>query len=357
MGKQNTGLHFEDFYLDQRLRHATPRTLTEGDVALYIALTGSRFPLQSADTAAQAVGLPRRPVDDLLAFHIAFGKTVPDVSLNAIANLGYADVRFLQPVYTGDTLSAESEVIGLKENANGKSGVVYVRSVASNQSGKAVFSWNRWVMVRKQNPEAPAPETYVPDLPVEVPVSELSIPEGLNGSGFDVALTGSPHLWDDYDLGERIDHRDGMTIDDSDHTLATKLYQNTARVHFDERMMSSTPHGRRLMYGGHVISICRALSFNGLANAITVAAINGGTHSNPSFGGDTLYAYSEILAKEALSRDDLGALRIRTVGVKNLDSQEVESPTYEENGRLRYHPNVVLDLDYTILMPRHRSEC
>jgi len=99
----------------------------EGDIALYLALTGSRHVIGSAAPVAHALGYPKRPLDDLLAFHLAFGKTVSDISLNAVANLGYADVRFLAPVYVGDTLAAESVVIGLKENSQGESGVVWVR--------------------------------------------------------------------------------------------------------------------------------------------------------------------------------------------------------------------------------------
>ena len=113
--KTNPGNFFEDFSLGQEIRHATPRTVTAGDVALYTGLYGSRFAVQSSDAFAQSIGLPRSPVDDLLVFHVVFGKTVPDISLNAVANLGYADCRFLAPVYPGDTLSSTSTVIGLKE--------------------------------------------------------------------------------------------------------------------------------------------------------------------------------------------------------------------------------------------------
>ena len=116
MTKTTPGNFFEDFHLGQTIRHATPRTVTTGDVAVYNALFGARFPLQSSDVFAYAVGYPRAPLDDLLVFHTVFGKTVPDISLNAVANLGYADCRFLRAVYPGDTLTAVSEVIGLKEN-------------------------------------------------------------------------------------------------------------------------------------------------------------------------------------------------------------------------------------------------
>jgi len=102
--------------------------VTSGDVTLYAALYGSRFAVQSSDRFATAIGYAKAPVDDLLVFHVVFGKTVPDISLNAVANLGYAGCRFLAPVYPGDTLTAVSEVIGLKENSSRKTGVVYVRS-------------------------------------------------------------------------------------------------------------------------------------------------------------------------------------------------------------------------------------
>ncbi len=146
---------FEDFSIGQRFAHATPRTLTAGDASLYIALTGARQPLPCSLPLARAMGYPAAPLDDLLVFHVAFGKTVPDISYNAVANLGYADLRFLAPVYAGDTLSCESEVIGLRANSNGKSGIVYVRSRALNQEGHEVLSWARWVMVARRTASRP----------------------------------------------------------------------------------------------------------------------------------------------------------------------------------------------------------
>ena len=142
MTKTSAGNFFEDFRLGQTLRHATPRTLTGGDVSLYTALFGARFAVQSSAAFAKAIGYPDWPVDDLLVFHIVFGKTVPDVSLNAVANLGYADCRFLRAVYPGDTLTAVSEVIGLRENSSRKTGVVYVRSSGFKQDGTQVIDYD-----------------------------------------------------------------------------------------------------------------------------------------------------------------------------------------------------------------------
>src|SRR4051794_15671089 len=97
--KASRGNFFEDFKPGQVMHHPIPRTLTDGDVALYIALTGDRRPIHCAATFARSLGLPRESVHDLLVFHMIFGKSVDDVSINAVANLGYADVRFLRPVF------------------------------------------------------------------------------------------------------------------------------------------------------------------------------------------------------------------------------------------------------------------
>src|SRR5499426_323267 len=131
--KTNPGRFFEDFRLGEVIRHGTPRTVTAGFNVLYTALYGSRLAVQPSKPFAQAIGYPRAPIDDLVVFHVVFGKTVPDISLNAVANLGYAECRFLAPVYPGDTLSAVSEVIGLKENSNRKTGIVCVRSTGFRQ--------------------------------------------------------------------------------------------------------------------------------------------------------------------------------------------------------------------------------
>jgi len=347
--KINAGRFFEDFTLNEVIQHATPRTITAGDSSLYIALTGSRNPLHCSMPFAQTLGYSTAPVDDLLAFHIAFGKTVPDISVNAVANLGYADVRFLQPVFVGDTLSTSSEVIGLKQNSNGKNGVVYVRSTSVNQHGEPVLSWVRWVMVHKNNADAPAPETFIPDLPVFVAPADLNIAPLFSANNFDARNTGGQYFWEDYQPGERINHPSGMTINDSDHSLATRLYQNNARLHFDGHAMQSSTFGKRLVYGGVVISTCRALSFEGLENALSILAINAGTHANPCFAGDTIYTFTEVLESwELPGRNDAAALRLRMVGIKNMHPAEI-SEIKQFNS---YHPNVVLDLDYTVLMPK-----
>jgi 2-methylfumaryl-CoA hydratase len=347
--KTNPGNFFEDFRLGQTIRHATPRTLTAGDAALYTALYGARFAVQCSEAFARAVGYPEAPADDLLTFHIVFGKTVPDVSLNAVANLGYAECRFLKPVFAGDTLATVSEVIGLKENSNGKTGTVYVRSVGTNQRGEEVLSYVRWVMVRKRDEAAPAPEAHVPQLARRVEPAALgSACPLIDREAWDAGLSGSSHRFGDYAQGEKIDHVDGMTVEEAEHQLATRLYQNTAKVHFNQHSEAQGRFGRRLIYGGHVISLARALSFNGLANAFHIAAINGGRHVAPLFAGGTVFAWSEILeTADVPGRADVGAIRILTRATRDLPCTDFP---VEDGAPDR--PGVILELDYWALMVR-----
>lgn len=354
MSKASSGNYFEDFSMGQVIAHPTPRTVTDGDVALYTGLYGSRFVLQSATTAAEAMGYGRAPVDDMLVFHLVFGKSVPDISLNAVANLGYADCRFLKPVYTGDTLSAASQVIGMRENSNGKTGVVYVRTEGRNQQGEAVLRFVRWVMVNKRDPSrAVHAEMGVPDLPDAVAACDLqaATPCAASPCRYDTAASGCDALWEDYIPGEQIDHIDGMTLEDAEHMLATRLYQNTARVHFDAAAQQSSRFGKRLIYGGHIISMARSLSFNGLANACRIAAINGGSHTAPAFAGDTVYAWSEVLDKAETAAPGMGALRLRLVALKDRPAGEGFA-LRQACGR--YNPDVLLDLDYWALVPRRQ---
>ncbi|MBK5933262.1 L-erythro-3-methylmalyl-CoA dehydratase [Rhodovulum imhoffii] len=344
MAKTNPGRFFEDYSIGQVIAHAVPRTLSGGERALYHALYPARHALYSSDEFARACGLPAAPLDDLIAFHTVFGKTVPDISLNAVANLGYAEGRWHLPVYPGDTLRSDSEVIGLKQNSNGKSGVVWVRTRGVNQRGELVVEYVRWVMVRKRNMDLPAPEATIPELAGAVAAQDLVLPEGLDFSDYDFSLAGEPHRWSDYEVGEIVDHVDGVTVEEAEHMQATRLWQNTAKVHFDATFRED---GRRLIYGGHVISVARALSFNGLANAQMIVGLNGGAHANPCFAGDTVRAWTEILDKAETAAPGVGALRLRLVACK---AGGIPGMLRGEDGK--YLPHVLLDLDYWVLIPR-----
>ncbi len=167
-----------------------------------------------------------------------------------------------------------------------------------------MLEYVRWVMVRKRDEAAPAPRRSR-----AAAAGQRSMPTTLGDAcppldvaAYDFALAGSPHRFGDYAVGEKIDHVDGMTVEEAEHQIATRLYQNTARIHFDQFAAAQGRFGRRLIYGGHVISLARALSFNGLANAFHIAAINGGRHVAPLFAGATVFAWSEVLAQGRAAR-------------------------------------------------------
>ena len=344
--KTSAGRFFEDFRLGETLVHATPRTLTEGDAALYMALHAPRHaPFSSAPFAA-ACGVSPAPLNPWLVFHTVFGKTVPDVSLNAVANLGYAEGRWLAPVSAGDTLSARSEVIGLKPTSKGDAGVVYVRTTGGNQRGEPVLSYVRWVLVRKRDPSAPSGDGHVPPLAAAVAAADLVLPHGLDFSAYDFAAAGAPHAYEDYAVGERIDHVAGMAVEEAEAQMATRLYQNTAKVHFNAWERARDPGGRRLVYGGVVISTAAALAFEGLQNAGWVLALNGGRHANPFHAGRTVFAWSEVLDRVVLDAERrIGALRLRLVATADLPCADFPGA----QGPLP--PGVLLDLDYWAAVP------
>jgi 2-methylfumaryl-CoA hydratase len=355
--KTRAGNFFEDFAVGQVFRHAVPRTVSEGDLSLYIALYGDRRPLHCSAEFARSLGFARETAHDLLVFHLVFGRAVRDVSLNSPANLGYADVRFLRPVLPGDTLRAETEVIGRRETSRDDVGIVWVHTRGYNQRDEPVLQFYRWAMVNKRDPGTKSDANDAPELPSQVAKDDLNVPAELDLSRFDPIATGGDAFWEDYEPGERILHPQGITIEDAEHQLATRLYQNNARVHFNQHMQKDSRLGRRIVYGGHVISVCHGIAYDGLENAIRVLAFNAGAHANPTVGGDTLYAWTDVLERIDLGRHDAGALRLRLVGVKNLDpaKEPIELRVADaETGRETYHPNVVLDLDYTVLIPKRR---
>ncbi|MDC3091621.1 MaoC family dehydratase [Rickettsiales bacterium] len=335
--------YFEDYSIGETIKHSVPRTVTEGDVSIYLSTTGSRFALNYSKEFAKDIGFKSMPIDDILLFHIVFGRTVPDLSLNAIANLGYAGVIFLQSVFIGDTLTAESKIVGLKENSNGKTGTVYVKSTGVNQKGEKVLTYYRWLMMRKRDFDVHLSEKTIPELPEKVPTNEFILPEKLNLKNWNSEITGSNSFYDDYSINEEIHHLDGQTIEEAEHQLATRLYQNNARVHFNQHVEEKGRFGKRIIYGGYIISLARAISCNGFANTLKICAIHSGKHSSPTFSGDTIYAWSKVLEKKIIN-ENIGTLKIRTLASKNNSKMIFPDEKLPDN--------IVLDIVYSIIIPK-----
>ncbi len=327
------GRFFEDFALGQTFNHPPARTVSDGDASLHLALTGSRFPLHCSAPFAQRLGLPRAPLDDFLVFNLVFGQTVADISLNAVANLGYACGLFGSPVYAGDTLLTSSIVTGLRQTSAGDAGLVYVHTKSVAQDGRNVLSFDRWVMVKKRDHALPAPTPVVPTCAPLVPKDYAR----LDLAAYDFSGTGSALRASELKVGQQIDHVFGMTVEEAEHQLATRLYQNPARLHVEAPLQQGTRFGRRLVYGGYLIALARALSFNGLQNAVRVLAIHSGRHAAPFFAGDTLYAGSKIL-------DVSGDLvRLSLLAMKNKP--------FSDGFPEAADPTLVLELEMTVQLP------
>lgn len=338
------GNFFEDFQIGQELPCPTPRTVTSGDISAYISITGDRTPVYCG---------PSGNVHPLVVFHTVFGQTVRYISLNARANLGYAAIRWLAPVKVGDTLKMDIKIVGLRENSNGKTGVVWVENTATNQRDEVVMTFWRWVMIKKRDHGTSTQwleNPVVPKLPKQVDAQELFVNHDVIPSQRE---TVSELKFDAYEVGERVLHFDGQTLNSSDNMSFTRLFQNSAKVHFDAVMQNGKP----LIYGGVPISIGYAMALNGFDNRLGIAAINSGAHVGPVFAGDTLYAFTDVVEKVALD-DKVGALRLRLIVLKNQDPSLLDDvnafqiQTPNEKGGLSYDGAVILDLDYWELVAR-----
>ncbi|MFN8545303.1 MAG: MaoC family dehydratase [Candidatus Binatia bacterium] len=342
-GKSNQGNFFEDFVLGREKVCATPRVIGAPETTWHIATTNDRTP--------RFCGAEGR-VNPIIVYHVVIGQTVRDISLNANANLGYAGMVWRTPVFHGDEITTSIEIVGLKENSNRERGVVYVRTTGRNQRGETVLEYTRWVMVPKRDESKATPyleSPVVPKLPPQVTVDQLP---AWSGPLTTTQQTGGPWFFEDYAPGERIFHRDGMTVNHSDHASYTRVWQNSAKVHFDAVLTD----GRPLVYGGFPLAVAYAEAFNGIENRSGVVAMNSGAHANPCYAGTTIYAFTEVLETHSLGdASPYGALRLRLVGVKDADP--ADEPDFQVRipdgkGGTRYNSRVLLDMDHWELMPK-----
>lgn len=142
------GRFLEDFRVGDVYRHTGGRTITETDNIWFALLTNNAHPLHvNADYAARTE-FGRPLVVSTLTLAIVTGLSVPDVSQNAVANLGWDKVRLTAPVFAGDTLYAESEVLDVRESRSRPGqGIVRVRTRGYNQRGETVIEYERTVLV------------------------------------------------------------------------------------------------------------------------------------------------------------------------------------------------------------------
>lgn len=152
MKTQQIGLYFEEFEVGTEIKHSLSKTIFECDNNFFSLMTMNHHPVHTNIDYANSNQHGKILVVGTLVFSLAVGITVPDVSGKAIANLGYEDVKHLNPVFINDTIYVRTKILDKWESkSKNDRGIVYVESIAYNQHGEDVLSFRRKVLIKKQS--------------------------------------------------------------------------------------------------------------------------------------------------------------------------------------------------------------
>ena len=330
------GPWFEDFELGRVFDDAPAITLTAGHAAMHQAIVGDRLRLALDAGLCRAVtGEERLLAHPNLVCDVAIGQSTGP-SQRVRGNLFYRGLVVLRPVFIGDTLRTQTEVVGLKQNRardeGPATGLVVLRIRTENQHGEPVLDFHRCPLIPLRDRRAETGHTDTFD----------AISAELDPDRVEAAI---PHHWRFAEFRERLDGdhladvAPGTTyvIEGRDTvTCAPELARmtlNLAMTHLDAR---GGAHGRRLAYGGHTISIAAAQATRALPNLVTIIGWHRCEHLAPVFEEDVLS--SELTVESARQAADLdaGLVDLRTV---------VEAERAADGGR-----TTVLDWRFVALM-------
>jgi len=307
------GRFLEEFRPGDVYLHRRGKTITEGLFAIFTDFAFTTNPLAKNRRYAHAYGFRDLVAPPGLIMNVVFSQTVEDVSENGRANLEYIDMRFGAPVCVGDTIEAESLVLGVKASSRERDrGVVHVQTTGWNQRGELVLAYQRKVQVWKGDPDAPVAEGEVAPRAVAV---ELSLPahEAARAYRELAHLTSADTYFENFHPGDVFEHYRGRVIT-TDHIMLTGMLDNTSQVHCNQWMIDQQPDrylgGQLIVYGGIPFALCLGLSSPDVGdNALADVRYATGRHTAPWFAGDTVFATSEIRAVRDLpGRPDLGVL-------------------------------------------------
>jgi 2-methylfumaryl-CoA hydratase len=314
------GRRLDDFALGAVFEHPWEVTVDEGMLALFYASFQDALPTYASRVAARAIGLADRPVHPLLLLNLGISFSVHDVSEQAIANLAYIDVRFPGACYPGDTLRARSQVIGIKPVSAGSKGVVHVRTHLVNEREELLCTFERLALVRAgRAAERPADAAHDAVLATLDPPR---LPEVMRAALADRSRAlPKPRFatcWEDFAVGDVFAHDVGRTVSDAELLMLTTLTRNSHPLHTDEVYCKTGSFAKtRVAYGGLVLSWVLSLASRDTAgNALWDLGLDEGAHTGSVLAGDTLFAATKVLAKEAVD-ERTGAVTLRVVGTKN----------------------------------------
>lgn len=328
------GPYFEDLSVGQVFDDAPALTLTSGHAALHEALFGDRLRLPLDATLSAAVTGREEPyAHPLLVCNVAIGQSTGP-SQRVRGNLFYRGLVMLRPVFLGDTLRTSAKVAGLRQNrprpGRPATGMVALKVRAINQRGEPVLDFWRCPMIPLRDPSAATGHIdSFDDIPAELDPTaiEAAVPPGWKLEAFGDAA-GGRHFEDILTgVTYQIEGRDTVT---SGPELA-RLTLNIAQTHADAH---AGVYGRRLVYGGHTISMASAHVVRALPNLVTILAWRSCDHTGPVFEGDILRSEVTVEAKHPLSGGhgmlDLHAVVYATRGGDGPPSEDAgDSPQSE----------------------------
>ncbi|ODR83495.1 dehydratase [Haladaptatus sp. W1] len=150
--REEYGRYYEDFKVGDVYEHRPKRTITQDDNIRFTLLTMNNHPLHFDDTYGEDTEFGECLVNSTLTLSVVTGMSVSDVSYKTVANLGWDDVRLTNPVFHGDTLSAESEVLGKRESeSRPDDGIVTVETRGYKQTDEQVIEFERSMLIPKRD--------------------------------------------------------------------------------------------------------------------------------------------------------------------------------------------------------------
>lgn len=342
------GLRLDDFTPGAVFEHPWEVTIDAGMVALFAASFQDALPTYASRIAARALGLEDRPVHPLWLLNLGISFSVHDVSEQAIANLGYRDVRFPNACYVGDTVRARSRVIGVKPVTSPDKGVVQVRTHLLNERDELLCSFERKALVRAGHAEdhpgsaragglsgavtgsLPLAVTASPS-PVlleetmadgDLPRMPAAMRSALSHGARALPRPRFATLWEDFEVGDVLAHDVGRTVSEAELMTLTTLARNSHPLHTDEVYCKTGSFAKtRVAYGGLVLSWALSLASRDTAgNALWDLGLDEASHTGSVLAGDTLFSASKVLSKEPVDART-GEVTLRVVGTKNVPSR------------------------------------
>jgi acyl dehydratase len=323
------GPYFEDFEVGQ-IYDAPALTLTSGHAAIHQALVGDRMLMPLDATLSAAVtGRPEPLAHPNLVCDVAIGQsTTPTQRVRG--NLFYRGLVLLRPVFIGDTLRTRTEIVGLRQNrprADGSAtGLVALRIRTENQDGERVLDFWRCPMIPLRDASAQTGHAdRFEDIPAELDMDRVAsaVPGDWSFGAMRDRTGGGAFAGLEVGTAYAIEGRDTVTAAPE----LVRLTLNVAETHVDA---GSNAFGRRLVYGGHTISVAAAQLTRALPGVMTIVAWRECNHTAPVFEGDRLSTVVSVEATHELGHTDgAGLVDLRALVAAEREGTEGGQPVLD----------------------------